>query len=132
MQVEGNVRVLIVDDQAPFRGAAKRVVSLTPGFEVVGEAQTGEEAVEATDSRAPDLVLMDINLPGINGIEAVRRIRAAHPETMAFLLSTYKAEDLPSDARACGAVAYIHKEDFGPLVLRSLWENHGDPAWPTA
>lgn len=126
------MRVLVVDDQAPFRAAAKRVVSMSPGFEVVGEAKSGEEAVEMAASLQPDLVLMDINLPGINGIEAVRQIQAARPETLAFLLSTYAVGDLPSDARTCGAVAYIHKEQFAPQLLRALWESRGDPAWPSA
>ena len=126
------MRVLVVDDQAPFRGAAKRVVGMTPGFEVVGEAMSGEQAVEMAAELQPDLVLMDINLPGINGIEAVRRIQAARPDTLAFLLSTYAQGDLPDDAKTCGAVAYIHKEQFAPNLLAALWESRGDPAWPTA
>ena len=126
------MKVLVVDDQAPFRTAAKRVVAMTPGFEVVGEAKSGEEAVEMTSSLEPDLVLMDINLPGINGIEAVRRIHQSRPATLSFLLSTYAAADLPSDARSCGAVAYIHKEQFMPKLLSELWDSRGDPAWPTA
>jgi two-component system, NarL family, invasion response regulator UvrY len=129
---EVSVKVLVVDDQAPFRSAAKRVVAMTPGFDVVGEAQSGEEAVEMANSLEPDLVLMDINLPGINGIEAVRRIQQARPSTKAFLLSTYAVADLPSDARSCGAVAYIHKEQFMPNLLVELWGAGGDPAWPTA
>jgi two-component system, NarL family, invasion response regulator UvrY len=129
---EVSVKVLVVDDQAPFRTAAKRVVAMTPGFEVVGEAKSGEEAVEMTSSLEPDLVLMDINLPGINGIEAVRRIHQSRPATLSFLLSTYAAADLPSDARSCGAVAYIHKEQFMPKLLSELWDSRGDPAWPTA
>ncbi len=132
MVEEVQVRVLVVDDQAPFRGAAKRVVGMTPGFEVVGEAITGEEAVETAARLEPDLVLMDINLPGINGIEAVRRIQASRPETLAFLLSTYAQGDLPEDAKTCGAVAYIHKEHFAPQLLAKLWESRGDPAWPSA
>jgi DNA-binding NarL/FixJ family response regulator len=124
------VRVLIVDDQAPFRNAARTVVGLTPGFEVVGEASSGEEAVDLADQLHPDLVLMDINLPGINGVEAVRRILAARRETVAFLLSTYAIGDLPHDARDSGAVAYVNKEDFGPQILRELWDNGGDPTWP--
>ena len=111
------VGVLIVDDQAPFRRAARAVVTATPGFEVIGEAVSGEEAVDLTDDLGPGLVLMDINLPGINGIEATRRIRAAHPEVVTVLLSTYQEEDLPVGADDCGAAAYVHKEEFGPAVL---------------
>src|SRR4029077_1421339 len=111
---EGVGRVLIGDDQAPFRNAARTVVGLTPGFEVVGEASSGEEAVDLAGQLSPDLVLMDINLPGINGVEAVRRILAARAETMAFLLSTYAVGDLRLDARSCRAAAYENKKDFGP------------------
>jgi two-component system, NarL family, invasion response regulator UvrY len=132
MVEEAPVKVLVVDDQAPFRGAAKRVVGMTPGFEVVGEAMTGEEAVEMAGTLKPDLILMDINLPGINGIEAVRRIQAQNPDVIAFLLSTYAEVDLPADARTCGASAYIHKERFMPQLLDALWTAGGDPAWPTA
>jgi two-component system, NarL family, invasion response regulator UvrY len=115
------VRVLVVDDQAPFRIAARAVVRATPGFEVVGEATSGEDAVAAVETAAPDLVLMDINMDGIGGIEATRQITAAHPEVKVVLLSTYDAEDLPDDARHCGAAAYVHKEQFGPDVLERVW-----------
>lgn len=127
---EETVKVLVVDDQAPFRNAAKTVVRLTPGFEVVGEAESGEQAVELAASLHPDLVLMDINLPGIDGIEAVRRITSESPGTVAFLVSTIKENDLPSDARSCGAAAFISKETLEPSVLASLWEARGDAAWP--
>jgi DNA-binding NarL/FixJ family response regulator len=120
------VPVLIVDDQAPFRRAARAVVTATPGFEVAGEAESGEEAVELADALAPScLVLMDINLPGINGIEATRRITAAHPGAVVMLLSTYQAGDLPSDAGSSGAAEYVHKEEFGPGVVRDVWARHG-------
>lgn len=133
MELEARtVRVLIVDDQAPFRNVARTVVGLAKGFEVVGEAESGEEAVALAAALEPDLVLMDVNLPGINGIEATRRILAARPEARTFLLSTYAAADLPAGARECGAIAYINKEDLEPSMLRSLWDADGDPSWIAA
>jgi two-component system invasion response regulator UvrY len=116
------VSVLVVDDQPPFRMAAKTVVRVTSGFEVVGEAETGEDAVEQAEALHPKLVLMDINLPGINGIEASRRITAAHPDIRVILLSTYTADDLPADAMGSGAAAYINKDEFGPQVLQATWD----------
>ncbi len=118
------VPVLIVDDQAPFRRAAHAVITATDGFTVVGEAESGEEAVEMADALQPGLVLMDINLPGINGIEATRRITNAHPDAVVVLLSTYQAADLPSDADSCGAAAYVHKEEFGPALVQDVWARH--------
>jgi DNA-binding NarL/FixJ family response regulator len=97
------------------------VVGVTKGFEVAGEAVTGEDAVEQAAAVDPDVILMDINLPGISGIEATRRITAARPGTLVVLLSTYAADDLPADATECGAAGYVHKEDFGPAVLRQVW-----------
>jgi DNA-binding NarL/FixJ family response regulator len=116
------ISVLIVDDQMPFRAAARTVISLTSGFAVASEAASGEEAVALVDTQPPDLVLMDINLPGISGIDATRQIIAAHPEVKVILLSTYSEADLPGDARDCGALAYVHKEDFGPTLVRQLWD----------
>ncbi|MGH9248299.1 MAG: response regulator [Acidimicrobiales bacterium] len=111
------VEVLVVDDQEPFLAAARFVVGATPGFRVAGEARTGEEAVDVASSLRPALVLMDINLPGISGIEATRRVLSAAPDTAVILMSTYQAADLPDDARTCGARAYVHKEDLTPDVL---------------
>ena len=120
--VDHAVSVVVVDDQLPFRAAAKSVVRMTPGFELTGEAASGEEALEQVAALEPDLVLMDINMPGINGIEASRRIHEAHPDVCVVLLSTYTADDLPADALATGAAAYINKDEFGPQVLRSTWD----------
>ena len=114
------VRVLIVDDQPPFRAAARTVVSLLRGWEVVAEVDNGEDAVTAVDETAPVVVLMDINLPGISGIEATRLITAAHPATRVVLMSTYQADDLPADAVDCGASAYVRKEDLTPRILREV------------
>lgn len=116
------VSVLIVDDQPPFRAVARVVVGLAPGFAVVAEAETGEEAVEQAAATAPEVILMDINLPGINGIEATRRIVSDRPRTVVILLSTYDAESLPADAANCGAARYVNKEDFSPQVLQEAWD----------
>jgi DNA-binding NarL/FixJ family response regulator len=119
------VSVLVVDDQAPFRTAARLVVRATAGFEVVGEAKSGEEAVEAVARLNPQLVLMDINMEGMGGIAATKLIRDEHKGTNVILLSTYDEEDLPADARTCGALAYIHKERFGPDILEGTWSSSG-------
>jgi len=120
--LNGDVPVLIVDDQAPFRSVARTVVALASGFTVVAEAESGEEAVELAGEHRPRLVLMDINLPGINGIEATSRILAEDASTTVILLSTYTQDDLPADARTCGAAAYVHKEDMSPALLRQIWD----------
>ncbi len=113
--------VLVVDDQAPFREAAKAVVGASSGFELAGEAESGERAVELVEALAPDLVLMDIKMPGIGGIEATRRIAESHPATVTFLVSTYAERDLPAAVESAHAAAYINKEDFGPQLLSELW-----------
>jgi DNA-binding NarL/FixJ family response regulator len=121
------VQVLIVDDQAAFRRAAARVLARLPGFAVVGEAETGEASVEAAGLLQPDLVLMDIHLPGIDGAEATRRILAGSGEPGArrrpivFLLSTYDAADYAAQTVACGAAAYLPKAEFGPTALAAAW-----------
>ena len=102
--------------------AARAVVRRTEGFELVGEAANGLEAISLADSLQPDLVLMDINMPEMGGLEATRQIVAGHPGTIVFLCSTYDVNDLPEDARTSGARAYMHKEQFSPKTLRRLWD----------
>jgi DNA-binding NarL/FixJ family response regulator len=118
--VRGSVDVLIVDDQAPFRQVARTLVRLIPGWQVVGEAATGEDAVEQVAAALPAVVLMDINLPGMSGIEATRQIVSRAPQTSVVLVSSYAADDLPPDARDCGAVGYIRKDDLTPARLRAV------------
>ncbi|HVA08158.1 MAG TPA: response regulator transcription factor [Acidimicrobiales bacterium] len=115
--------VMIVDDLAPFRLAAKAVVRRMKGFELVGEASSGPEAIELADALDPALVLMDMNMPDMNGIEATRSIVSTHPDVMVILCSTYEAGDLPSDARTSGARGYLNKEQLGAETLRKLWED---------
>jgi len=116
------VRVLIVDDQEPFRMAARLVVETTEGFDVVGEAETGEDSVALARELTPDLVLMDVNLPGINGLDATRQILDGQNEpVVVLLLSTYEEEEYAPRAAECGAAAYIPKAAFGPDRLESAW-----------
>jgi two-component system, NarL family, invasion response regulator UvrY len=110
-------RVVIVDDQATFRSAARLVVDISDGFEVAGEAETGEDAVEVVIALDPDLVLMDVNLPGIDGLETTRRILAAGSQARILVLSTYSASDYEAAALRAGAVGFVSKDDFGPDSL---------------
>ncbi len=115
------VRVLIVDDQEPFRMAARMVVEVTDGFDVVGEAETGEDSVTMAQELQPDLVLMDVNLPGINGLDATRQILTGSDAVVVLLLSTYEEEEYAPRAAECGAAAYIPKAVFGPDRLETAW-----------
>ena len=115
------VSVLVVDDQAPFRMAAKAVLRRATDFELAGEASSGEEAVELVESLHPALVLMDINMGEMNGVEATRRIVSVHPETVVILCSTYDAADLPTGAATSGARAYVHKEHLSAGALEQVW-----------
>jgi DNA-binding NarL/FixJ family response regulator len=117
-----SVRVLIVDDQKPFREAARDVVDLADGFEVVGEAETGEASIDAVRDLSPDLVLMDVNLPGIDGLEATKKILEQNPnQVVVLVLSTYEADEMTPRALEAGAVAYIPKAEFGPDQLEDAW-----------
>ena len=116
------VRVLIVDDQEPFRMAARLVVDATDGFEVVGEAESGEASVDMARELRPDLVLMDVNLPGINGLDATRQILSEQTDSVVvLLLSTYEEAEYAPRAAECGAAAYIPKAVFGPDRLEEAW-----------
>ncbi|MFL6135134.1 MAG: response regulator transcription factor [Nocardioidaceae bacterium] len=113
------VRVLIVDDQETFLRAMRAVVTATDGFVVVGEARSGEQSLQATETLAPDLVLMDVHLPGIDGIEATRLLTTSSNAPVVLLLSTYSQDQV--DAAGCGAAAYLEKAGFGPDRLSAAW-----------
>jgi DNA-binding NarL/FixJ family response regulator len=125
----GSVGVLTVDDQAVFRDVARDVIEATPGFEAVGEAASGTEAVALAAELRPDLVLMDVRMPGVDGLEAARLVRGVRPEATIVLLSTEDYEGARSPA-SCGACAFLRKEAFGPHALRTLWAEHGGDRRP--
>ncbi len=127
MEVE--VPVLLVDDQLPFRNAARAVLERASPFVLVGEAESGLEAIKLVRELQPALVLMDINMPEMNGIEATRAITDAHPEVTVVLVSTYQVEDLPGDVQESGASGYMHKEELSGRVLRRFWEEGSQSGW---
>ena len=118
-----HVGVLVVDDQDPYRRAMSVVVDSTEGFVVVGVVASGEESVAAAAELTPDLVLMDINLPGINGIEAARQIRGLASAPVVVLLSTHDEDDF--DLSGCGAAAYVSKSALSPARLLQVWSDRG-------
>jgi DNA-binding NarL/FixJ family response regulator len=122
------VRVLTVDDQPLFREAARAVIDATPGFEALEDVTSAEAALARVDELRPDLVLVDVRLPGMDGLEACRRLCALHPALVVVLLSADDDPVLRDTAREAGAAGFVAKKDLRPSVLRTLWERHGDRA----
>ena len=129
--MEEPLSVMVVDDQAPFRMAARAVIRRSEGFSLTGEAENGVKALELANEIHPDVVLMDINMPEMGGIEATRRIVAELPDTFVILCSTYDISDLPPDAKDSGARAYVHKEQLGATTLRRLWDQRNEVVFAT-
>ena len=118
----GTVGVLIVDDQPPFLVAARQLIASTPGFEFLGEATSGESAVTLAAALRPDLVLMDVRMPGLGGLAAARCITEAHSASAVVLVST-DPQDVPAAAtEGCGALAVIGKQHLRPSFLTALWQ----------
>jgi CheY-like chemotaxis protein len=117
--VPTDVRVLVVDDQALFRRAMVAVVGETDGFRVVGAVTSGEESLTAAHELLPDLILMDVNLPGIDGVEAARRLTGGPDGPVVILLSTYADDEFDLDGS--GAASYVAKGAFGSDRLVQAW-----------
>ncbi|HEY2258886.1 MAG TPA: response regulator transcription factor [Solirubrobacteraceae bacterium] len=118
--------MLVVDDQEPVRSALRDMISAAGGFAVVGEACSGEEATEAVKTLAPQLVLMDVVMPGIGGIAAAREILRRRSAPMVVLISVDDPA-LNADAVSLGPrVTLARKQDLRPPRLRQLWETRGE------
>jgi two-component system, NarL family, invasion response regulator UvrY len=117
------VSVLVVDDQESFLTALREVVAATEGFELVGEATSGERALAAADELSPQFVIMDKRMPGLGGVEATRLITSHHPNIVVLIVSV---EDPHAHVlRSSGAAGFIRKQDLSPRVLLDLWREHG-------
>jgi DNA-binding NarL/FixJ family response regulator len=126
------VTVLVVDDHAAFRAAAAAVLRRTPGFVLVGEAEDGAAALDQVLALEPQLVLMDVRMPSVDGIEATRRILAQRPRTRVILCSTYDLSERDVPASAGARVAFAAKEEFAPDTLAALWARVSLGARPDA
>ena len=123
-QSKSEVRVLVVDDQLAYRRALAAVVAETDGFAMVAEATSGEESLAIAGEVGPDLVLMDVNLPDISGIDAARSLTTGARGPMVVLLSTYDEDEF--DLEGCGASAYVAKAAFGSDRLTEVWSVAGE------
>jgi two-component system, NarL family, invasion response regulator UvrY len=117
------VRVLVVDDSETFRRMAAEVIAVAPGFALAGTAASGEEAIDVVVGQRPDLVLIDVRMPGIGGIAAAQRIAAAERAPVVVLISSCDREDAPG---ASGVdLPYLPKSRFAPAALDKLWADAG-------
>jgi two-component system, NarL family, invasion response regulator UvrY len=119
------VTVLTVDDQAVFRRVARKLVAATPGFQQVGEAGSGERGLELADELQPDVVLVNVRMPGMDGVETARRLTRAHPDSVVVLVSLEEGPELPAAISSAGAAAHLRKQNLSTKALREIWEAHG-------
>jgi DNA-binding NarL/FixJ family response regulator len=115
-----DVRVLVVDDHTYFRGVMGELVAATPGFALVGDATSGEEALAVTLELSPDLVLMDIRMPGAGGLATARLMAKRHPHVVILLVSAFDRDDVAEELSEM-AVSFAPKRELRASVLREVW-----------
>src|SRR5688572_28979893 len=115
-----NRRVLLVDDHLPLRRHMSSAVQASPGWLVVGESDDGPDAIEKAAALQPDLILLDVELPTLNGLEAARRILAADPNTRILFVSAHYSWDIVEAAMGAGARGYILKLELGHDLLPAM------------
>jgi NarL family two-component system response regulator LiaR len=120
----GPIRVLLVDDHAIVRDGIRSLLKTQPEIEVVGEADNGQAAVSMAESLEPDVVLMDLVMPGMDGIEAIRRIMDGRPESRILVLTSFSAEDKVFPAIKAGAMGYLLKDCDSEELVRAIHQVH--------
>lgn len=126
---EASVRVLIVDDHAIVRKGIRALLSEAGGFEVVGEADSGQAAVLAAQETHPDVILMDLLMPGMDGIEATRQITSRQSKTRILVLTSFAADNKVFPAIKAGAAGYLLKDSSPDELVRAIRQVHrGEPA----
>jgi DNA-binding NarL/FixJ family response regulator len=116
----GKTRLLIVDDHALYRRGLRSMFELEPDFEVAGEASDGLEAIERVEQLHPDVVLMDINMPGMDGMQATRKLADSYPGILIITLTMFKGEEHLREARRAGSSAYVLKDAGSEILLRTI------------
>jgi len=114
------MKILICDDQAVIRDGLEMLLNLEKDIQVVATAQDGAEAIQFTAQKQPDLVLMDLKMPGMNGIEATRQIRAKFPNTKVLVLTTYDDDEWVFDAIRAGASGYLLKDTSRERIIEAI------------
>jgi chemotaxis response regulator CheB len=124
MYEKSPIRVVVVDDSPVFRELVVEQVAATPGHDLVGTAERGEDALQVVGATRPDVVLMDVRMPGIGGIEAAVRIRDAFPEVVLVFMSIDLASLPDDDRERMAGWPQVEKRLLRPPVLASLWHTH--------
>ena len=119
------IRVLIADDQVLVRTGFRMILEIEPALEVVGEAADGDQAVELVRTLSPDVVLMDVRMPELDGIEATRRIRAAGSDVRVLVLTTFDLDEYVYDALRAGASGFLLKDIQPELLVAAIEAVHG-------
>jgi len=123
-----SLSVLIADDHPVFRDGIRALLEATPGTRMVGEATTGEEAVSLAEKLQPDLILMDVQMPGLNGIEATRRILEAHPGVRVLMVTMFEDDASVFTAMRAGARGYVLKDATREEIRRAIQAVGNDEA----
>ena len=119
-----SIRVLVADDQAIVRKGICALLATEPGIQVVGEAETGREAIAASQQLRPDVVLMDLVMPGVDGLEATRRITASHPDVRILVLTSFDGDDKLFPALRAGAQGYLLKDSGPEDLVQAIHDVH--------